>query len=125
MQLKRLHDMSDPAAPKVIGVRIDHAGPRQKFSPDLLFKAMKEGWLSIADGKVIVKGVDKQGFPQILTYKIVREPGWYCCHDGSAHPGPTEARAHLAANFAGKPSPDRNNPEGIEKLNAFDCELEA
>lgn len=71
MRLKRLYDHSGPT-PKVSGILVLHAGPVQHFSPDFLAGAQAEGWLTHADGQVIIHG--QAG---AVVYRVVREPGRY------------------------------------------------
>ena len=104
--------------PPVRGVEVRRAGPRQKFSPEQLATGAKIGYLSMADGHVTLKAENVT-----LVYKIVRTPGFYCSHCGEEQPDGKTAAAHVARVHPGKKSPDRNNPAGYERLNAFDCAL--
>lgn len=121
MLLKRVFDKD-----KLTHVQVLHAGPRQKFSPDLIDKAIREGWLERRQGRFVLKS------EPVVVYRIVREPGYYCCHCGQELPdagqmvegGRTVGLAHVATHGA-RSSPDRNNPSGYARLNAYDCEKEA
>lgn len=55
-------------------VEIQHTGttPNQNFSDTLVLAGLREGWLSIADGVLTLRGK-----PEDLTYKILRTPGKY------------------------------------------------
>ncbi len=112
MLLKRLHDEQK----KVRGVRVLRAGEKQHFSPDLVLKAQAEGWMVMADGKITIKGEAGD-----VVYRIVREPGYYCCHDGAPMPDGEAARSYIAEKFPGKPSTDRNNPSGYARIHHFEC----
>lgn len=104
--------------PKVIGVEVLDLGhsPNQHFTPEYVMKAMREGWMSMKGDVLTIhaKGGD-------VIYKILRTPGYYCCHDGSPQDGEQEARDYVADNFAGKESPDKSNLAGYERINYYDC----
>lgn len=122
MELKRLY-----AQGKVVDVKVLKAGPQQKFSPEMVQKGVREGWLEFTKDHITVKAVNGE-----VRYRIVREPGHYCCHCGVtledanqfAAPGLSKGRKHVLDEHGSAPSPDRNNPSGYEKLNAFLCEKE-
>lgn len=135
MLLKRLYDpadvakLRDPNDPTEritpIGIKVLRAGPRQKFSPDLIAQGVAQGWLAIGDGKVTLKGDDGD-----VAYTITRSPCYYCCHCGMALEdagareeagGLTRGQRHVLAEHGTAPSPDPNNPAGYEHLAAYDC----
>lgn len=105
--------------PPLKGVKILRAGPLQRFSPDLIAKAMQEGWLSMGDGKIVLKGTNKT-----VTYKLTKVPGYYCCHCGEAQPDGVVAKMHVENAHKGKPSPDASNPAGYMRLNAYEGKKE-
>lgn len=83
MKLKRLYNKEAPKKdwiktdddrliPPVSGVRILHAGPKQNFSPNLVYIAQKEGWMSISGNELIITGENRT-----LVYDILRVPGKY------------------------------------------------
>lgn len=112
MHLKRLYKDG-----KVSGVQVLHAGAKQKFTSDLIERGSAEGWLSMGQGKVTVhaEGGD-------VRYRIIRSPGYYCCHCGQQlegdpriGDGPEAAKkrlAHVQEKHRGQPSPDPENPSG-------------
>lgn len=115
--LKRDVDMKDPSKPVVRGVSVLQAGKRHNFGHRLIEQGVSEGWLSLASGQITI-----QSKPPVV-YRVLKVPGYYCCHDGARMTDGAAARAYIAAKFAGKPSPDRNNPSGYAKLNHYECEL--
>jgi len=119
MLLKRLFDTTEPKAPKLKGVRVLRAGPRQNFSPELIQKGSAEGWLSLAKGRLVIEA---EGGP--IAYAVKCGPGYYCCHCGKPMDNGAGARAHLAAEHPGAKSPDANNPSGYCRLNHYACERE-
>ena len=83
MRLKRIYNKEAPKkewietddnrlVPPVAGVIIQHAGPKQNFSPNLVWIGQKEGWLSLAGTELTVTGQNRT-----LIYDILRVPGRY------------------------------------------------
>ena len=120
MLLKRLYDMSDPDKPVVKGVEVLRAKERQHFSPDLVAKAADQGWMEMAGGKIALNAENGT-----ILYKIVRGPGYYCCHCGKHMSDGAVARAHIDKEHAKKTSPDPANPSGYERIHYFDCVKES
>ena len=134
MLLKREHEPSDDGEPRFVGVEVRHTGidAAQNFSTTLVAQAMAEGWMSI-DGNVLTLHAANGD----LRYTVKRTPGYYCCHNGAPMPisaaaygdgalAAVEARQYLKANgFEGVASPDPNNPAGYERINWYECELDA
>ncbi len=58
--------------PPVVGVIIQHAGPRQNFSPNLVYIAQGEGWMTLAGTELTITGQNRT-----LVYDILRVPGRY------------------------------------------------
>lgn len=116
MLLKRLYDKTNPENPKVSGIRILRSKSRQHFSPDLVEKAEAEGWMSMKDGRITLHDENKP-----VVYRVVRTPGYYCCHCGAPMAEGSAARAHIDKEHAKKKSPDVQNPSGYERINYFDC----
>ncbi len=127
MFLKRLHDHTDPDNPTVRNViRILRAGPRQHFSPELVQRATAEGWMSLVQGVLTLHGEDGD-----VRYRMLRSPGYYCCHCGMAleEAGAwadegrttTQGMVHVATAHPKKASPDASNPAGYERITYFDC----
>lgn len=102
-------------------VDIIHTGvnPEQNFSTRLVAAALKEGWMEMKAGKIIIKAQ-----PEDLVYTIVKDPGYYCCHDGEKMEDANMAKAYIEKNFPGVPSPDKSNPLGYMKINHYACVLD-
>jgi hypothetical protein len=115
MYLKRIFDKSAPRGTKLDHIKVLRAGPKQRFSTGLVEKAVTEGWMTLGGGKIALDTKPP------LSYKIARAPGLYCCHCGAAQGDSDEARAHIAADHAGEPSPDPSNPAGYERSHSYDC----
>lgn len=114
--------------PVVKGVEVLRAGPRQKFSPEVIITGGAEGWLSFNEGKITIKAIDGS----LTVYRVLRVPGYYCCHCGEKLPGDPQSEEDRKNNghriehakAHGAPSPDRENPAGYRGNCYFDCELE-
>ena len=115
MLLKRVFDHTDPTKPKLDHIKVLRAGSKQRFSTGLVAAGAKEGWLTLGGGKITLTTRPP------VSYRIVRTPGIYCCHDGKEMGDQLEARAYIAAHFAGVPSPDGENPAGYTVINYYDC----
>lgn len=102
-------------------VDIIHTGIQQKqnFSTRLVAAALQEGWMKMKDGKIILKAS-----PEDLVYSIVKEPGYYCCHDGKKLDDANMAKSYVEQNFPEIPSPDPANPLGYMKINHYECVLD-
>ena len=114
MQLKRLYDTSGPE-PRLRGIQLLHAGPRQNFSARILERGVAEGWISMGEGKVVLRTIPP------TAYRILRTPGYYCCHCQKALDDGPAGQAHIAAAHPGKASPDASNPAGYRKDNFYAC----
>lgn len=99
-------------------IKVRRLSKRQNFTQKFIDRAIREGFMSMIRGKIVLHDVDGD-----LTFKIVRSPGHFCCHDNAPLGGEKEARAYVAANFKGVESPDKNNPSGYRKDNFHACEL--
>ncbi len=117
MQVKRIfkHDTGKPVFDHL---KIIRAGKVQNFTQKFINKGMTNGFVTMSKGQIIIHGK-----PVDLSYKVVRIPGYYCCHDDAPLGGEKEAREYLEKNFKGKKSPCSNNPSGYRKDNFFHCEL--
>jgi hypothetical protein len=116
MQLKRLYDHSGDT-PRVRGVRVVHAGKKQKFSMKLIGQAADQGWLTMGKGRIVIHDEDGD-----IVYRVVRTPGFYCCHCGArlvgdpriddGKEGAAQRLAHVVEKHGDAPSPDAENPAG-------------
>jgi hypothetical protein len=120
MLLKRLYaDLTSNS--RIVGVRILHAGKKQRFSTNLVDNAVQQGWMSMDSGNIVILDgiVGVGGVP--IKYKIVRTPGYYCCHCGLDVGDSITGKAHVAEKHKDKKSPDESNPSGYERINYYDC----
>jgi hypothetical protein len=142
MELKRHYEKDADGKPvRVSHVSVVHTGttPQQNFSGRLVDAGLADGWLAISGTRLTIK---TDGEP--LGYTIVHPPGVYCCHDGKpialsqrarderlrdpthAKLAASEARAYLEKHgFAGKASPDPQNPSGYRVADHYECVLDA
>ena len=107
--------------PVVIGVEVKSLGasPNQHFTPELVTTAIAQGWLAwVKGGRGTLELI---GANMTVPYKVLRDPGYYCCHCKKRQSDGSEARMHIAREHAGKASPDPQNPSGYERINYFDC----
>lgn len=109
-------DGQDVLVPPVNGVEVLRAGPRQRFSPDLVVRGAAEGWLELKGDRLVLRGTNVT-----LKYRVARTPGYYCCFDGAPMDDGPSAREYVAAKFPNKASPDPSNPAGYERINFYDC----
>ncbi len=110
--------------PPVSGITMLRAGPVQRFTQHFINGALKEGWLSMGDGRIMLASDPP------LTYQIVRVPGSYCCHCDEAVPGGASLTAaekslqHVSQAHPGAASPDPTNPAGYRTENCYTVVLE-
>lgn len=135
MELQRLYEKDKDGAPvRIKGVQIRHAGAKQNFSPDWFTRAKREGdWLVLSGDVICVNGEDRKGEKLTVRYRVVRKPGFYCCHCGEQLEGnpadPIDCAdnsgrlAHVASFHAGEKSPDPSNPAGYMGMNYYQGEL--
>lgn len=107
--------------PQVSHIEVLSASREWKVSDSVIEKGVREGWLTLGDGRVTLK----TGAADVV-YRIMRLPGHYCCFceekiedDGRG----TQARKHIVMHTL--PSPDANNPSGWRKDNFYFCVLES
>lgn len=105
-------------------VSLAHTGVdiNQNFSVDLVTEALNKKWMTMEEGKLTLLI-----HPVNLYYKILREPGRYCCHCGDKLQDDIKgslARLHIASKHPDKESPDPNNASGYCRINHFECELD-
>lgn len=100
-------------------VRVKRLSKLQNFTQKLIDRAIREGFMSMSKGKIVLHTESGD-----LSYKILQSPGYFCCHDNKALGGEGEARSYVYTNFKGIESPDSNNPSGYRKDNFHACELE-
>jgi hypothetical protein len=115
MLLRRLFNLSGEN-PKISGIRILRAGPRQHFSQKIIDQGIFEGWLSMGQGRITL--ISEGG---VVIYRIDRAPGYYCCHcQQKLDDGPT-GQAHVETTHKKKKSTDPSNPCGYRKDNFYAC----
>jgi hypothetical protein len=111
----------------VTGIELRYAGPRQKFSQEQIDEGLRVGYIVMTGNVIEVRGVNASA-----KYRVVREPGFYCCHDGARLEGDPRSvddcrsnasrKEYVAKNFPGVPSPDAQNPSGYLGTTTFECE---
>lgn len=129
-------------------VELIHTGVHreQNFSPRFVNRALREGWLSLRDGKIVLhckyfpRGFSKHRherdaermpieFEDVnLEYTIVYVPGVYCLHCGDwlgEDPSGEVGRLHVRTDHRGMKSPDERYPHGYRNGNLYECILDA
>lgn len=116
--------------PPLSHIEVKHTGttPEQNFSDRLVYTGIREGWITLSKGKLIVHGQ-----PEDLRYTVKRGPGHYCCHCGAALEDAarfvakdvTAGMQHVADAHPDKESPDPGNPAGYCRVLAFECVLDS
>jgi hypothetical protein len=108
--------------PPFKGIAIGHTGidAEQNFSERLVRGAVKEGWMTLSKGKLVLHSMTDD-----LSYAIKRGPGRFCSHCGCELDTDKDAQAHVASVHAGAKSPDAQNPAGYEKVDGYECVLAA
>ena len=126
MEIKKLFKKNDKGAlildggePVVDTIKVKRLSKHQNFTQKFIDKAVREGYATLSKGKVIIHTQDGD-----LEFKILRSPGYFCCHDNKSLGGEKECRDYVKDNFAGIDSPDKNNPSGYRKDNFHACELQ-
>ena len=120
--------------PPVSHFTVEHTGTHaeQNFTEETVRAWLASGAAQIADGKLTLRTEDGQ--PD-LEYTIKRVPGHYCCHCGAeledanvvrdgVSGGTLHVRTHAVDGKVPK-SPDPSNPAGYERLNHYECVLDA
>jgi len=97
--------------PPVFRVEVRNLTPVQQFSPRFIARGSSEGWLVMGHGKITIGDG--------TSYKIVREPGLYCCHCQVALDTADAAQRHVARAHHGIASPDAQNPSGYRRDNFY------
>lgn len=111
--------MGDNKQPIVTSVRVKRLSGKQNFTQKFIGNATRDGYMSMSQGNIIIHAEDSD-----LTYKILRTPGYFCCHDNKPLGSQEEGRDYVKENFDGVESPDTNNPLGYRKDNFYACELQ-
>jgi hypothetical protein len=122
--------------PQIDHFEIRHTGNHeaQNFSEGLVEAGRREGFLTFAQGKITLKCK-----PEDLNYKILRGPGYYCCHCGKQlqdanffiknasgeQTKTTRGMQHVETVHKGAKSPDLGNPAGYRRVSGYECELDA
>jgi len=113
-----------PHTPEMVkGVEAKRVPEVQELSPKYIHRGVAEGWLSMADGKVILKTLNKGD----IEFIIARTPGYYCCYCGveivdggtRVQGDKTVGMIHVEENHSGEGSPDITNPHGYTKINSY------
>lgn len=116
--LKRLYDRSvEP--PRFLGLKVKHAGPRQKFTILMVEELMRDGLMTMEGNVLILHAEAKQ-----IRYRIVRQPGFYCCYCNHALKDSDEARRHVTTHDTSVMA-DSQNPSGYRLDHFYDCVREA
>jgi len=125
MEIKRLYKKHDDGSlilekgePVVDTIKVKRLSKRQNFTQKFIDNAVREGYATLSKGKVILHTQDGD-----LEFKILRSPGYFCCHDNKSLGGEKECRKYVKDNFNDIASPDKNNPSGYRKDNFHACEL--
>jgi hypothetical protein len=125
MRLKRVFKRDEEGKlTELDHIEVEHTGTHeaQNFSTGLVASALREGWMELAKGKLILKAK-----PEDLKYTILREPGRYClhCQEKLLDDEKGEmALIHVLSQHRGLQSPDPSNPAGYVKINAYECMLD-
>lgn len=125
MRLKRIFKRDEEGnLTELDRILVEHTGTHeaQNFSTGLVVEGLKQGWMEISKGKLILK-TD----PEDLKYTILREPGRYCLHCQAKLPDDEKgelAQIHVLAEHPGAASPDPSTPAGYIKINAYECTLD-
>ncbi len=144
MYLKRMYAPAvEGEARKCSHIKVLRANAGWHVSPRLVERGAAEGWLSLVDGKVVVKTATDEAD---LVYAIKRAPGHYCCECERALDDEHSARRHVLEEHAGMnakklpadndalrkdfgrllkmhdfQSADAQNPAGYCRINYYDC----
>lgn len=105
-------------------ISLAHTGiqAEQNFSVGLVTRGVSDGYIDVIGDTLTLKAV-----PENLGYAVRRQPGRYCLHCGEKmidDDGGQMARLHVALRHKDAPAP-AGNPAGYEKINHFDCVLDA
>ncbi len=120
MQIKRVFN---PETNELLYLKIVTHQNTQKFIQETINTLMEDGFLSMSKGVITVHGRLDKDTPLDLNYKVIRKPGYYCCHDEKLLAGEEAAREYVAKNYPDTDSPDPQNPAGYRKDDFFYCEL--
>lgn len=99
---------------------IESAPAIQAFSAQWLMQALMRGWARCDGNHVLFPGENG-----LVAYRIMRDPGTYCCHCGMKCGGGADAVAHVETRHVGVVSPDGENPAGYTVINCYVCHREA
>lgn len=109
----------------VAGVKVLRAAKVHHFSESFILGGIREGWLELEGDRLTLHDLNEPA----LTYFVLREPGYYCCHcgkklrDGEATADVAARLAHVAEH-GGEESPDPNNPAGYRRDHSYTCVLD-
>lgn len=94
-------------------------GEKQNFTPKQLTDRMMDGLVTKSGNEIVWRTTPE------LKFKVIREPGYYCCFDNAPLTDGDSARVYIASKFKGQESPDPSNPHGYRKDNFYHCERTA
>ena len=115
MLLKRVYNHKS-GTPVLSHVAVVRSKDRQNFSTKFVEDHLASGLITIAGDSLILNTVPA------IEYRIIRRPGYYCCFDDCAMPDGSAAKTYISEKYAGKTSPDNNNPAGYRRDNFYACE---
>ncbi len=145
MYLKKIYIEGSVAAgaPRVDYIKVLRSNPRWHVSPTLVERSMAEGWLSVDEGKMVLKTGKGESD---LVYMIERPPGLFCCECDHALDDQHRARRHVLTEHLGADprilprdnselqkvfgellksghfeSSDKENPAGYRRDNFYAC----
>jgi len=105
--------------PPVSGIVVLRAGSWQNFSPSFIEGGQREGWLTRDKDRLTIHCADPP-----VVYRIIRQPGYYCCHCDQALDDSPTGQLHVSTAHAGSISPDPNNPSGYRWDLYYRCVME-
>lgn len=119
---KRLQEQfsAQNSLPQVAYIEPLRISNEQVLSVRFVDTGMQEGWLSVVDGKLIIRTAPDE---DDLVFRIERRPGKYSCFTGERLGSEKAAKEHVA-QFETE-SPDPNNPSGWRDDRFYSCVRES
>jgi len=106
--------------PSISHVSIKHAGDRWNPSQTIVQQGIVEGWLSVIDGRIILKTAEGESD---VRYRINRAPGRYSCFNGQKLGSEAAAKEHVTKQEGD--SPDPQHPSGYVNNTYYECAKES